>query len=381
VRRRFTPSLLLAAVLVPTSLVFAGPATAAPPPIEAAYEIRYSSVDSTLREYGADAPPEKRWEVGTATRTFFISFDFRLSDVFCDLYDASGATLASVSIYGGHQEEEEQVVRFDIPAGVLVAESRYDVACVNGYYGEGRLTWHLIASAAIPGTTTELAVDPARLVRTTQTTSFFDPEGDHEPLAQGERVRVVGTPGAFAPEGQRGPLSVTLTAEDRSVEPVAIGGATTSPDGSSVTLTMPTGLSPAFASGWRLLVRVAGTTAAGAAGPEIVRMREFGALVELTDKATTSSTLWLSASTVAVTKPKATIKVVAHDGSVPAGNVIVYADGYPVARATLTVADQGRIVVPLPRLSRGSHTIVALFQSGDSLIGSMSAPRPLRVLL
>ena len=64
---------------------------------------------------------------------------------------------------------------------------------------------------------------------------------------------------------------------------------------------------------------------------------------------------------------------VAISAAAPTGTVVVTDRGRTIARATLTVAHQGRIVVRIPRLSRGRHVLVVRYSGSATTVGSSSA--------
>ena len=64
------------------------------------------------------------------------------------------------------------------------------------------------------------------------------------------------------------------------------------------------------------------------------------------------------------TSVKVTGKVIAVDGSAPAGTVTVTDNGKVIATATLAAAAKGKIDIALPALSRGTHLIRTSFAGG-----------------
>ena len=83
---------------------------------------------------------------------------------------------------------------------------------------------------------------------------------------------------------------------------------------------------------------------------------------------------------ISVQRVSATAVVEVRAGAAPVGQVIFTVDGSEVRRVQLTENYGGRIGVQLPRLSRGTHQVVARFEQ-SGVTSSTSAPARLRILL
>jgi hypothetical protein len=71
--------------------------------------------------------------------------------------------------------------------------------------------------------------------------------------------------------------------------------------------------------------------------------------------------------------------VVSGECLVPTGDVIVRDGRTVLTTVTLTPADNGRVTVTLPKLSRGIHLLTASYGGNAQLVGSASPPSPVRV--
>lgn len=69
------------------------------------------------------------------------------------------------------------------------------------------------------------------------------------------------------------------------------------------------------------------------------------------------------------------VSVVVSSAAAPTGTVLVKDRGRTIGRVALTVSHQGRIVVRIPRLSRGRHVLVVHYSGSTTTHGSSSAKR------
>jgi hypothetical protein len=383
IRLRSVLVAIIACAIVGVGTVEPAVATTAAEP----YELRYiNSVSDLTQEYGADSPAELRIEIASTTTTLDLRFYFGLSDLTgCSLRDRSGTALAS-SQQG--PTDEEPTFLLPIPAGVLVAGQGYDVTCRNGYYAERGIVWHVNAVSDGVDTTTVLTPDPACLVRIVRENVFFESDTPPERIVPGDVVRVISAPGTWTPPGSTsGTLTVTLNSAGGTPGEVTLRDAVVADDGSTVTFTMPQSVPFGYSGGVFIIVEVSGTTPADGSDPEIVNIQRLHATTAPYDSppaptvTATTTSLSLSRSTVLYSKSNATVTVSTADGRAALGPILLLGDGNPIARATLSAASGGEIVVTIPRLSRGTHSIVAVFEGTQTQLASSTTPSRLRVLL
>jgi hypothetical protein len=373
----------MAFALVGASMVSPAVATTAGEP----YEIRYiNSVDDQIQEYGADAPPELRIEIASTTTILDLRFYFGLLDLTgCSLRDRNGTSLAS-SQQG--PTDVEPTFLLPIPAGALVAGRGYDVTCSSGYYAQNGIIWHVVAVSGRTDTTTVLTPDPARLVRIVRNNVFFEVSAPPERIIPGDAVRVISAPGTWTPPGSTpGTLTVTLYSAGGIPGEVTLRDAIVADDGSTVEFTMPQTLPFGYSNGVFIRLRVSGTTPATGGASEIVNTQGLNVFTAPYDSppaptvTATTTSLSLSRSTVLYSKSNATVTVSTADGSAAVGPILLLGDGHVIARTTLSAASDGEVVVTIPRLSRGTHSIVAVFEGTQIQLDSSSTPSRLRVLL
>lgn len=76
---------------------------------------------------------------------------------------------------------------------------------------------------------------------------------------------------------------------------------------------------------------------------------------------------------------KGKVTVVVTSGVTPTGTVLVKDKGRTLGKATLKVSDSGRVVIKLPRLSRGKHVLVAHYRGSSAVASSSSLKRTVRL--
>jgi len=355
----------------------AGPIAGAPALAAAAeaYEVRFAgySSDAEIREYGSDA---SRIPIAASTTVLDLRFAYGLRDfTFCILTDERGARVASADLLGN---EEDPTYLLPVPSEALSVGDPYDLACRTGYYGENGTTWRLVTVDDPTTTRTVLEPYPERLAVVERIESYFDAFSSGEPIRPGSRVRVIAPTGTWTPPGRLAPLEVTLNAAGTAVP---LSGSV-SVDGSTVEFDLPARIDTATGYNPFVSLQRSGTTAATGSSPALIETRTLGFSLAPTPATATTTALSLSASRVALTKPLATVTIRSDDGTAPVGSVTLLGDGYPIARTDLAASDGGRVVIRLPRLTRGAHVITAMFAADNVAQSDSTSPgRPLRVLL
>ena len=312
--------------------------------------------------YGSSTAEGPQIPVSTTTTLFEVDLG-RVSDTDCSLTAATGERLAAEEWYG-QGEDDDGIRRFSIPGGVLADGGRYTVRCRDGNFTSRTIAWNVIGTATRTGTVERLLRDPAVITRSEVDQNVYA-EDAIPPVVAGDLVRLTGPAATWDVGG---------------VDSVTVGdvpaSASVSGDGSTLEFIVPR-VSPGPA-----VLRANTTTTVPGTPVRVSRTIFYGSLEIVPEAAIdTSTALSLSAGRVAFTKARATVEVVTSDGSSLVGEVVITGDGYVISRAEIAATDAGRVVITLPRLTRGQHVIVASFRPTGAATPSTSTPTRLRQLI
>ena len=373
--------------MLTVSLVAAAPAQAVPPTVPAIELPAGTGGDSSfLSEYGAASPASRVIPIGPATTSLEIDPPFDpFYELACSLANAEGAVVAER--YWG-EDDVDQAPPFVLavpPASVTTDGGPYLVDCSSQSESTSRVQWTLTADAAAPAAVV-LEHDPATYVRLTE----FEPlDGGSwaldTPVALGERVRIRGSAGTWFPAGSAYDLATSIEVPDGDVPfwsgPAEQVAATAS--GDVVGLSIPESLPASVGTAIRVFARARSTVPATATTPEITTVRSWSTRLIIVDKAATGTSLRLD-RTLALTSRttvRAQVTVTAEPAEPVVGTVTLVVDGTPRSRTALSGTGTVTSTIRLPKLGRGTHAIVAVFEGGDTLLGSTSPTRSVRILL
>nr|WP_162241174.1 Ig-like domain-containing protein [Leifsonia sp. Leaf325] len=373
--------------MLTVSLVAAAPAQAVPPTVPAIELPAGTGGDSSfLSEYGAASPPSRVIPIGPATSSLEISPPFDpFYELACSLANAEGTVVAER--YWG-EDDVDQAPPFVLsvpPASVTTDGGPYLVDCSSQSESTSRVQWALTADAAASAVVV-LEHDPATYVRLTE----FEPldGGSYAldtPVALGERVRIRGNAGTWFPAGAAYDLATSIEVPDGDVPywsgPAEQAAATAS--GDVLGLSIPESLPASVGTAMRVFARARSTVAGTATTPEITTVRSWSTRLIVVDKAETGTTLRLD-RTLALTSRatvRARVTVTAGPAEPVVGTVTLFVDGKPRSQTALSGTGTVTSTIRLPKLDRGSHVIVAVFEGGDTLLGSTSPSRSVRILL
>ncbi|MEL4318551.1 Ig-like domain-containing protein [Leifsonia sp. YIM 134122] len=369
------------------SLVAAVPAQAVPPTVPAIELPAGVGGDSSfLSEYGATSPAARVIPIGPATTSLAISPPFDpFYELACSLEDAAG-TLVAERYWGEGDVDQAPPFVMPVPsASITTSGGPYLVDCSSQAESTSRVQWTLTADAAAPAAVV-LEHDPITYVRLTE----FEPldGGSYAldtPVALGERVRIRGSAGTWFPAGAGYDLATSIEVPDGDFPfwsgPAEEEAATAS--GDVVGLTIPESLPASAGTAIRVFARARSTVAGTATTPETTTVRSWSTRLVVVDKAATSAALRLD-RTLALTSRatvRAHVTITAGPTETIAGRVSLFIDGKPSSQAAITGIGEATTTIRLPKLGRGSHAIVAVFEGGDSLLGSTSPSRSVRILL
>ena len=200
-------------------------------------------------------------------------------------------------------------------------------------------------------------------------------------------VRVVGPAGTFFP-GE--PLDVTLglgTPTEGIPSPTYYSDdAAISPDGSTVTFTLPDVVSPSFYEQpmFARIINGEQYVQPPTGGWDGAKTEWYGRF-DLTPPdgwQVVPAKIGLSLNTaLSFQRVRATVVVAAPEGSSSAGAVGFFVDGMPVGTAQVTDTSNDRASILLPRLKRGYHVVTAQYAGNEDVAPSTSPPASLRILL
>ncbi|KQO99806.1 hypothetical protein ASF30_07930 [Leifsonia sp. Leaf264] len=380
---------IAAVTILSASFLAASPAQAAPPTVPALELPAGISGDySYFLEYGAVSPASRQIPIGPATTALQIYPPFYPQyELDCSLEDAGGAVVAE-RYWDEDEVRQPAPFVFVVPAGAItVPGGPYTVDCMSRSESTARAAWTMTVDAAAPASVV-LNHAPEKETRETQ----YDPLNGgslawETPVSLGERLRLRGEVGIWFPAGSTYTLTTAISVLDdetgggTAAGPAADVSATAA--GDVLGLTLPASI-PAEPGGAIGVSAIATSTVPGTSTtPEQVLERRWYSRLLVVEKAATQTSLRLD-RTVALsgrTTVRAHVAVTAPAGEPVAGTVTVFVDGKASGQAAVSGSGTVASVVRLPRLKRGVHSVVAVFGSTDTLLGSTSASKSVRILL
>lgn len=368
------PLVLSAAVASPP---LAAAASAAEP--DAALEFSLGTPEGSGQNRFFGDLTTRRIPFGADTTRFVFATDLKaIGPVRCVVYSSAG----EIAQRSWSPEEWDAAADrvLDVPAGSTGPGKFPEAQCsTRGHPVENTDRW-TFAAVAKAGPTVTLTAADSLLTFISRGARYLD--RTQPDAAPGQRITVTGSPGTWT--GTMDPATATYGAQlqltgspDRYDVEIPVDRI--SPDGSTISVTLPTGLPAAYfgdspAALWIHYDNLAQTTPESPGGTESV---SWIGLLDIADRQVTT-TLTLNHT---VTLPRLPIRATAVVDSVAAGGVVSFTvDGKTVRVVPFSTAANGTVTTTLPSLPRGTHVVRAIYSGAGAVGESESPPVTLRIL-
>ncbi|WP_345802572.1 Ig-like domain-containing protein [Microbacterium sp. AZCO] len=379
---RWGVSLAAAATTIALVAGSAATANAAPPTVPAIDLPAGNSGDSSfIFEYGAPSPPSRLLTIGSDTTRILFDPPFGPAgpEMFCKLVASDGTTIAERLWEDDWWSTDHGL---DVPAGAISDDGAlYTASCVTQMESRSEARWTLVGDAGAPAelTLNHSAEKATRITERDPLDGCCAP--DDIAIAPGERIRIRGSAGIWFPLGSAVRLEARIEGSSGGTVPAEQVSATS--DGSVLGLTIPSGIAAAPGDRLRVFVESTSTVSGGATSADQVLTRLWNHSFVVAEKQATTTALTLDRRYALTSRTAVNARVVVTDpaGGQVDGTVTLIVDGRSGPATTVVGTGSASAVLRLPALSRGPHTVVAVFGGSERLLGSTSPTRQVRILL
>ena len=327
---------------------------------------------STSVGYGSD---EARLPVATGARLLVVETDrAAVGEVDCRFGRINRLDSDVQVIWSAEEWNADSRHEIPLPKGVVSTESLYQLVCNSGARPNDAwdLGWSLapVRSTASVSTVSE---DPA--TRTFQQRQVvYGSSGEPQRVRPGDDIRVIADPGTwFVPAGGNDDtVYASLASSSSGIE---IYDAVVSPDGSTISFSVPDTLPPSLFGDDDIRI-AAGTNSRDSAGVYVSASWQTAVRIPSETASTTTVSI---PRRIGLSSEQLRVDIRITDPAPQNTYVLVRVDGREVGSVYSSTTGQSRFTFRLPKLGRGIHSVTAEYVGGGDVLSSTSAP--VRILI